>query len=460
MGILTQILGLLLSLTFLVFIHELGHYIFARIFKTRVDKFYLFFNPGFSILRAKNFSGKWHFSFFSSKTPEEWSEHPDRTEWGIGWLPLGGYCSINGMVDETTKPGELPAEPQPYEFRAKPAWQRFLIIIGGVMMNFLSALVIYGAVLFTWGQEYIPLSNAEYGLQFTNVGKMAGFEDGDKVISLDGKQPETIGDFLNGVLIEGHRHVEIDRNGQIINLDLSNDFPQQILAEGGAFSNFNFPFVVDIVVENSVAEKAGLRHGDSIVALNGIPYTSYFTLQEQLAENANKLVSIDYYRQGVLQEDSILLGDDGKLGVYYMNPAYYLPVKKVNYTFWESIPKGISQGFNTLGMYVKQFKLIATKEGAKQLGGFGTIGSIFPKVWDWQRFWSMTGFLAIILAFMNILPIPALDGGYLLFILVEMITRKKPSDKFIGYANAVGLSLLLLLVLYANGMDIIRAFIK
>lgn len=458
MGILTQILGLILSLSFLVFVHELGHYLFARLFKTRVDKFYLFFNPGFSIMRAKNCGGKWHFSFFSSSVPEEWNEYPENTEWGIGWLPLGGYCSINGMVDETTKAGELPEEPQPYEFRSKPAWQRFLIIIGGVLMNFLSALVIYTLVLFTWGKQYIPLSHADYGLQFTETAKKAGFRDGDKIITVEGKSMETLGDFANAVLIDGAKDILVERGGEKQRVTLPDDFEKQLLTDGTTFCDFNYPFIVDSVLPATPAYKAGMKKGDSLVAVNDTLYTSFIALQEQLAANTNQSITVDFSRNGILMRDTIHLGDTAKIGVSLVSPFRILKPEEVQYTFWESIPAGVSTGVNTLGMYVKQFKLVATKEGAKQLGGFGTIGSIFPKKWDWQRFWSMTGFLAIILAFMNILPIPALDGGYLLFILVEMITRRKPSDKFIGYANAVGLTLLILLVLYANGMDIIRFF--
>lgn len=461
MGITTQILGLLLSLAFLVFTHELGHLFFARLFKTRVDKFYLFFNPGFSLMRMKKYNGRWHFSFFSSAPPAEWDEHPEKTEWGIGWLPLGGYCSINGMVDETTKPGELPAEPQPYEFRSKPAWQRFFIIIGGVLTNFVSAMVIFAAVLFTWGREYVPLANATYGLQFTEVAKNAGFQDGDKILSVDGKQPQELSDFVKAVLLENVHEVTVERGGQTTEVYIPKSFEQEVLAsDNGAFTTFNFPFVIDTVLADHPAQQAGLRKGDSIVSVNEIPYTSYFSFQKILEQNKNQDIEIAYYREDSLYTGNVHLGEDGKLGVYYVNPYRYLQTEKIDYSFFESIPKGISTGFQTLKDYVKQFKLIATKEGVKQLGGFGTITSIFPKVWDWQRFWDMTGFLAIILAFMNILPIPALDGGYILFILVEMITGRKPSDKFIGYANAIGLSLLILLVIYANGMDIVRAFFK
>lgn len=461
MGVFTQIIGLIASLSILVFTHELGHYFFARLFKTRVDKFYLFFNPGISLIRMKRFDGKFHFSFFSKEPPAHWSEHADKTEWGLGWLPLGGYCSINGMVDETTSANELPSEPQPYEFRAKPAWQRFFIIVGGVLMNFLSAIIIYAAISFTWGKEDIPLTNATFGLQFSEVAQNIGFQDGDKIISIDEKTTENLSDLIMTMLLDNTKTVKVQRGQEIIDINIPGDFAQQVLASGqNSFITYNFPFVIGEVSKGTPASKAGLEQGDSVVAINGKPYLSFYDFQKDLRENKNSEIVLDIYRNHILIQQAVQMDDSGLLGVRPKSPVELLPTVKTEYSLLESIPEGISIGVNQLTNYVKQFKLIATKEGRKQLGGFGTIGSIFPKVWDWHRFWEMTAFLAIILAFMNILPIPALDGGYILFILVEMITRRKPSDKFIGYANMVGLTLLLLLVLYANGMDIIRFFGK
>ena len=461
MGVFTQFLGFLLCLSFLIFTHELGHYLFARLFKARVDKFYLFFNPKFSILRAKKFGGKWHFNFFSPAPPEEWKEHPEHTEWGIGWIPLGGYCSINGMVDETTSASDLPAEPQPYEFRSKPAWQRFFIIVGGVVVNFLSALIIYPLILFTWGKEYIPAANATYGFQFTEIGKNAGFQDGDKILMLDGDTVHLLSKFNDRVLIDGAKTVVVNRNGETVTVHLPDDFPQQILASGDfLFCDFNFPFVIDSVMPSSPANKGGLLKGDSLVAIDEVPYISFLRMQELLVENKNEEITVDIYRNSELLQKTIQLDSTAKFGVFPKHFSQFLKVEKEEYTLIQSVPAGISAAVNKLGMYVRQFKLIATKEGAKQLGGFLTIGNIFPKTWNWERFWNMTAFLAIILAFMNILPIPGLDGGYTMFILVEMITRRKPSDKFLTYANTVGFTLLILLLLYANGMDIFRFFIK
>ncbi len=466
MGITTQIIGLIVSLSFLVITHEFGHFCFARLFKTRVEKFYLFFNPGISLLRAKKYDGKWHFSFFSSQSPKEFEEHPDNTEWGIGWLPLGGYCSIAGMVDETTKPGELPAEPQSWEFRTKPAWQRLFIILGGVLVNFVSALILYVAILFTWGEDFIPMSNAEYGMYFSEAATEAGFQTGDKIISADGQTFERLGDFTTMVLIDGCQRVKVLRGTDsteytdTVTIYLDKEFPQKVIGSERSeqyVCQFNVPFIIDSVLADSPAQKAGLCKGDRLTSLNDSTIIAYYDYFKLLKSQPNKQVKITYLRGSQTDTALVTLNESGMMGVGVALPAQLLEPKHVEYNFFESIPTGIAKGFSTLGDYVKQFKLVFTKEGATQLGGFGTIGSIFPKTWDWQIFWNMTAFLAVILAFMNFLPIPALDGGYILFILVEMITRKKPSDKFIGYANTIGFVLLLALLIYANGLDILRA---
>ncbi|MDR1346295.1 MAG: RIP metalloprotease RseP [Bacteroidales bacterium] len=457
MGISTQILGLIASLAFLILTHEFGHFFFARLFKTRVDKFYLFFNPWFSVVRMKKFDNRYHFSFFSAKSPEEWAEHPDATEWGIGWLPLGGYCSINGMVDETTKVGDLATEQQPYEFRSKPAWQRFFIILGGVLVNFISAMVFYVAILFTWGESYIPMKNARYGLQFTNVAKEIGFQNGDKIISVDGKPVKTVSDFTFSVLLDSPKEVELLRNDKEMAVEIPKDFAQSLLRAGDKFfCEYNFPFVVDSIEASAPAYRAGMRRGDSLVGVNDTLMFSFMDFQQIFAQNKAQAIKVNFYRDDSLMGLPVTLTDEGKLGVHFKSPYAYLEIKTKEYGFLESIPAGISHGFGKLTDYVKQFKLFKTKEGISQLGGFGTIGSIFPKTWDWEKFWSLTAFLAIALAFMNFLPIPALDGGYILFILIEMITRRKPSDKFIGYANTIGFTLLIFLMLYANGMDVFR----
>jgi len=453
MGISMQVLGLIAGLSLLVFVHELGHYWFARLFKTRVEKFYLFFNPGLSLLRMKKIEGRFQFSFLSPKAPEEWAAHPESTEWGIGWLPFGGYCSIAGMVDETKSAKDLASEPQPWEFRSKPAWQRFFIIIGGVLMNFISAIVIFIALLFTYGKEYIPLENAKYGLQFSDAAQIAGFKNGDQIVSVDNTTPYLLIDFVKKLLLDNPKEVVVLRNNQLDTLHLKQDNWKRLL--GDRFCEFNFPFVIEDVVSGYPAARAGLMRGDSLVGIDTMPVYLYSDFQQEFRYAKNKEILLHFYRDGNLQTVLLRVDEEGKIGAH-VNPNKYLKTETDHYGFLESIPLGISEGVNTLTFYVKQFKRVFTKEGATQIGGFITIGNIFPKTWNWEHFWSITAFISIILAFMNILPIPALDGGYIFFILFEMISGRKPSDKFIGYANTVGFVILILLLVYANGLDIQR----
>ncbi len=488
-------LQFILSLSFLVVIHELGHFFFARLFRVRVEKFYMFFNPQISLVRAKKFNGKWHVRFFARNVesnmvartdaageplldekgkplyrpmteeelqalPEDdWRRYPDSTEWGIGWLPFGGYCSIAGMVDETTAAGELPSEPQPWEYRSLPTWKRLPIIVGGVVVNFVAALLIYGMILFTWGKEYMPIENATYGLQFAPVMLEAGFEQGDKILTINDKVPADKADVVEWLLIEGDRNVKVLRGCLVLDLTMPEDFGQMALASGNtALLDFRYPFVIDSVMPGTAAAQAQLQKGDSIVAVNDVPTPANQDVTTELKKHACDSITLHFYRAGVAQTAHLYLGDEAKIGVYTVSKYNYLQTKRVEYGFFESIPAGCVLGWETLVSYVKQFKLVFTKEGAQSLGGFGAIGSLFPPVWDWHAFWLMTAFLSIILAFMNIIPIPGLDGGHTLFVLWEMITGKKPSDKFLEIANNIGFWLLMALVIYANLNDIIRAF--
>jgi len=460
MGIPTQVLGLLASLGLLVFVHELGHFFFARLFKTRVEKFYLFFNPGFSILRMKKINGKREFSFFSKSSPESWADYPESTEWGLGWLPLGGYCSISGMVDETKSADSLGEEPQPWEYRSKPAWQRFFIIVGGVLFNFVSAIILYVAIFFTWGDSYLPIENAKYGFKFSETAQKIGFQNGDKILMIDTIKPVDLSDFSIKVLVDNVKEITVLRDTQLFKIAVPSDFARKVVGEGKGIATYQFPFVIGSVVKDTPAEKAGFQSGDSLIAFNQTPMNYFTDYQDSLNQYKEKPITIRVVRSGMVKDLHVIPNKDGKLGVSPVDPVNYFETKTTYYNFFQSIPKGLSFGVEQLGTYIKQFKLVFTKEGASQIGGFGSIGKMFPQEWDWIRFWENTAFLAIILAFMNILPIPALDGGYILFILIEMITRRKPSDKFIGYANYIGFALLLLLLLYANGMDIIRGFFK
>lgn len=457
MGISIQIAQLLLSLGLLVMAHEMGHFLAARAFKTRVDKFYLFFNPWFSIFRAKRVDKKWRLSWFSPAPPKSWAEHPDNTEWGLGWLPMGGYCKIGGMIDESMDVEAMKQPVQPWEFRAKPAWQRLIMITGGVLVNFITALVIYAMMLYTWGREYIPIANATYGYDYCQTALNNGFARGDIILAVDGKIPETLGDAVEQIFYSDGKPVTLLRAGDTVQLTLPADFSQQLLAANVKFfAQERIPFVIDKVTGGSPAAAAGLQSGDSIVGLNGASVPFFAQLSDSLLRYAGKPITLNFYRRNALLEQVVTPTEKGKLGVALRDPLAHFKTKKLQYGFFESIPAGVALGTETLVSYVKQFKIIFTKEGAKSLGGFGTIGSLFDKTWNWAHFWSMTAFLSIILAFLNILPIPAFDGGHMMFILYEMVSRRKPSDKFLEYAQMVGLIILVLLFVFANGNDIMR----
>ena len=439
---LIRALQLVLSLSLLVIIHEGGHFFFARLFKIRVEKFYIFFDPWFSLFK------------FKPKNSE--------TEYGIGWLPLGGYCKISGMIDESMDTEQMKQPPQPWEFRSKPAWQRLLVMIGGVLMNFLLALFIYSMILFTWGDQYIALKDMSYGMKFNETAREIGFRDGDILVSADGKELTRYNVDMLRSLAEA-REVVVLRDGKEEQILMPEISLLEIAKEDPPFVDMLIPNVVDSVLADGGFAKAGLQKGDSLIAFNGTPLHSWNEFTEQLGElrlrseveqKSSASFSLVYSRAGVRDTVNVTTDDQFKVLAYSMNPGYQ--PTRLTYGFFESFPAGIALGINTLKGYVNDMKYVFTKEGAKSVGGFGTIGSIFPKVWDWQRFWSMTAFLSIILAFMNILPIPALDGGHVLFLLYELVARRKPSDKFLEYAQMVGMFLLFGLLIWANFNDILR----
>jgi regulator of sigma E protease len=365
------------------------------------------------------------------------------------------------MVDETKSADSLGEEPQPWEFRSKPTWQRFFIIVGGVLFNFISAILLYVTIFYTWGETYIPIENAKYGYKFTEVAQNIGFQDGDKILSVDSIKPLDLSDFATQLVINNVKNVNVLRGDSVVSIAIPNSFGRNVVGEGkGMFCTYQFPFVVSELMDNFPAQAAGLQVGDSVIALNGVPTLSYYSYQESFKNSPDKPIQLTAVRGDSIVNLTLTPNIDGIVGLYPTDPQKYIETKTNYFNFWQSIPKGLNHGVETLGMYIKQFKLVFTKEGASQIGGFGSIGKLFSKTWDWGRFWSNTALLAIILAFMNILPIPALDGGYILFILIEMITGKKPSDKFLGYANTVGFALLIALLLYANGMDIFRGLFK
>ena len=408
---LIRALQLIMSLSLLVIIHEGGHFLFSRLFKVRVEKFYIFFDPWFSLFK------------FKPKNSD--------TEYGIGWVPLGGYVKISGMIDESMDTEQMKQPAKPWEFRSKPAWQRLLIMVGGVLMNFLLAIFIYSMILFHWGDSFVSLQDMTHGMKFNERAREIGFRDGDILLRADEKPLERFGvDMLRD--IAEARTVTVLRDGkeaevympEISLLDIAKDDPMFVTAL--------VPNVVDSVIPGGGLDKAGIQKGDSLVAVNGERLNSWNALVEKLDN---------------MQADAEATGDkDASLQMVYSRNGLRDTVTV----------RTDSLGVNTLKGYVNDMKYVFTKEGAKSVGGFGTIGSIFPKVWDWHRFWEMTAFLSIILAFMNILPIPALDGGHVLFLLYEIIARRKPSDKFMEYAQMVGMFLLFALLIWANFNDIMR----
>ena len=457
---LIRLLQFMLAIGLLVLLHEGGHFFFAKLFGVRVDKFYLFFDPSI---------WKWDGSLFKFKPKNS------DTQYGVGWLPLGGYCKIAGMIDESFDTEQMKQPEQPWEFRAKPAWQRLLIMIGGVLVNFLLALFIYAMILFHWGDTYIPVKDMTLGMKFNTEAKALGFKDGDILIGTDQGEFKDFSADLYRDLSEATR-VDLIRDGKKMSLTLPGDLNLLgMLKAEPSFVRPLIPAVIDSVMADSPASEIGLRKDDKIVAFNGKAIDSYneFTDQigilddmmtgaktqaDSLRIRTATIVVARSDERGAMSEDTlaVTLTSDLKIGFYVKTIAgIYEPYTR-EYGFFESIPAGIKYGWNVLAGYVNDMKYVFTADGAKSLGGFGAIGSLFPPMWDWYMFWKMTAFLSIILAFMNILPIPALDGGHVLFLIYEMITRRKPSETFMIRAEYVGFGILILLMVVANLNDILR----
>lgn len=456
---LLRALQLILSLSILVLIHEFGHFIFSRIFGVRVEKFYMFFNPLFSIFRAKKIGKKWKFSWFSSKAPESFTAEPDKTEFGLGWVPLGGYCAISGMIDESMKVEQMAEPEKPYEFRSKSAGQRLLIMVGGVLFNFLLALILYSGILKVWGEEYLPLANAPMGMDYSSAAHSAGFMDGDRLLSADGMVFDRLSEATLRSVIEA-KSVNVLRDGKEVNILIPSDFMQKIMKAEETFVAFRYPTVIKDVMPGTPAKKSGLTAGDSIVSINGTTLVTFSDFSQALASHKNTGIDLGIYRGGSPMTVKIVPDENGKIGFYPKHFSEIFETKKVEYSLFAAIPAGIKKGVGKLTGYAGDMKYVFTKEGAKNIGGFGVIGSLFPPVWNWQIFWETTAFLSIILAFMNILPIPALDGGHIFFLLVEVITRRKPGIKFMEYAQMTGMFLLFALLIFANGNDLYRWLFK
>lgn len=445
---LIRALQLIMSLSLLVIVHEGGHFLFARLFKIRVEKFCLFFDPWFTLFK------------FKPKKSE--------TEYAVGWLPLGGYVKISGMIDESMDTEQMKQPPKPWEFRSRPAWQRLLVMVGGVLFNFLLALFIYSMILFKWGDSYIPLQEATYGMEFNERAEKIGFQDGDILLTADGKKLERFGGDMFRDVIEA-MEVKVLRNGKEVTVYIPDLSLLEVTKDEQMFIDYRLPAVIDSVLPGHPAALAGVKKGDEILALNNQPISSWNNFlygMSQVEKNAkdsapqntgkSQQITLVYSRAGAVDTLTLNMDSAYKIGVAPISLATLYKPMRINYSFFESFPAGVNLGVNTLKGYVSDMKYVFTKEGASSLGGFGTIGSIFPAQWDWYRFWMMTAFLSIILAFMNILPIPALDGGHVLFLLYEIIARRKPSDKFMEYAQITGMILLFGLLIWANFNDIMR----
>lgn len=438
--ILIKAAQLILSLSLLVIIHEFGHFMFARFFKTRVEKFYLFFDPWFSLFKVKK----------------------GETEYGVGWLPLGGYVKISGMIDESMDKEAMKLPPQPYEFRSKKSWQRLLIMVGGVVMNFILAFVVYIGVLYAWGEQYLPTANVKYGIEVDSVGMQIGLQNGDKILSVDNMQIENFRKIIPTVILDKAHAIQVERNGQKVDVEISDEDLALLIKSKGVLS-YRIPFDYKIAkfAKDSPAKEAGLKVGDQILGMDSLKFEYNDQFRTALRERVGKTISLNVMREGKAMNFSMVVPETAALGIaldLHLDKLFEL--KTIEYSLIESIPAGIDRGISTISDYLKQFKLIFSPKtkAYESLGGFIAIGNIFPGAWNWYDFWNMTAFLSIILGVMNLLPIPALDGGHVIFLLFEMITGRKPGDKFLEYAQIAGMVLLLTLVLYANGNDIFKLF--
>ncbi len=438
MEILIKASQLILSLSILIILHELGHFIPAKLFKTKVEKFYLFFD--------------WKFSLWKYKRGE--------TEYGIGWIPLGGYVKIAGMIDESMDKEQMKLPPQPWEFRSKPAWQRLIIMIGGVTVNVLLAIAIYIGILFYYGEEILPTANLTYGVSCDSLALEMGLKNGDKIISVEGKQVDNFKKVSLEIIMNEARTVQVMRNGKVENIIVPAGFIAKLVKQPNDFIMPRFPFVIEGFGDASPAKAAGILPNDKIVGINDDKFDYFDEFRTAIQKHKNQTVNVGIIRNGSALSIPVKVNKEGFIGVMPKSMDNFLKIEEKKYSFFEAIPAGTKKAFTTVSDYVGQFKLIFNSEvqGYKQLGGFITFGKVFSPEWDWMRFWNLTAFFSVALAVMNLLPIPALDGGHVLFLLVEMITGRKLPEKFLEYAQTVGMILLLSLLIFANGNDIFRLF--
>lgn len=441
MEILIKVIQLLLSLSILVIVHEFGHFAAAKIFKTRVEKFYLFFNPWFSIFKF-NYKG---------------------TEYGMGWLPLGGYVKIAGMIDESMDKEAMKLPAQPHEFRSKPAWQRLIIMLGGVTMNVVLAFVIYIGMLSVYGEQYLPTSEAnKYGIATDSLARSFGLVNGDKVMSVDGKYIEDFNKIPLTLILDNARSIQVERDGKLVDVELPEGAIGQLVKhQSPLFLSVRIPFIAGSFPENSVARDAGMQAGDTILGINGVVMKYFQDFREGIQQYKNQDVAIDVKRGNDTLALAMHVPEEGLIGVYPHNQmADFFTFSEKSYSVAQAIPAGMTKTVDGIGGYLKQLKLLFSPEvkAYESVGGFIAIGNIFPSVFHWESFWRLTAFLSIMLAVLNLLPIPALDGGHVMFLMYEIIARRKPSDKFMEVAQIVGMVILFSLLIFANGNDIIKLF--
>lgn len=438
MEILIQASQLLLSLSILVILHEAGHFIPAKLFKTRVEKFYLFFDPWFSLFKFKR----------------------GETEYGIGWLPLGGYVKISGMIDESMDKEQMKLPAEPWEFRSKPAWQRLIIMLGGVTVNIILGILIYIMVMFVWGREYMAPENMTYGVYADSTAQSFGFESGDKILQVGGEKVKKFTDVQINILLEDNKTVTIDRKGSIMDLEMPEGTVAKMLERQAPFLQIAVQPIISEVTKGSNAEKGGLKEGDLITEIHGVEVEYWRDVIKQIQKNKNQKVNLSVLRNGSTEALKVQVSEKGAIGIGVLEMDKQLNFSVETYTFTQSVPEGFKEAYNKFDSYLKQMKLMFSPEtGAyKSMGGFITIGKAFSTTWDWERFWNFTAFLSIILAIMNILPIPALDGGHVMFLLYEMIVGKPAPEKFMEYAQIAGIVILLSLMVFANGNDLLKLF--
>ncbi|MCK9218648.1 MAG: RIP metalloprotease RseP [Bacteroidales bacterium] len=438
MEIFIKIVQLLLSLSILVIFHEFGHYLAARIFKTRVEKFYLFFDPWFSLFKFKK----------------------GYTEYGVGWIPLGGYVKISGMIDESMDKEQMKQPPQPWEFRSKPTWQRLIIMLAGVTVNLLLAMAIYIIMLTVWGEQYLPSSEVKYGITVDSLAYNMGLRNGDKILSVDHKKVDDFAAIPKTIILEEAKSIQVLRDGKNVNVQIpAGCISRLINHKSPDFISVRFPFVAGKFTVGSPAEAAGMKIDDKIIGFNDSLMLYFDQFRSSIQNYKNQQVRVIVLRGIDTVSLAVKVPSAGLIGVYPKGPINYFSFKEKSYSIFTAIPAGVVKAFDGAGNYLKSMKLLFSQEKAyESLGGFIAIGNIFPSTWDWQSFWSLTAFLSIMLAILNVLPIPALDGGHVMFLCYEIIFRRKPSDKFMEYAQIVGMALLFGLLIFANGQDIMKLF--